>query len=142
MKLATKIIIGLVLGAIVGLILNIFSPDLFTILNTYLFIPLGQIFLNLIKMLVVPIVFFSITLGVTGLGDPKKLGRIGLKTISFFLVTTAIAIIIGLALASIIQPGNVGSFNTEGIEFEAAEAPSTADTLLNIIPANPIKAFT
>lgn len=139
--MATKIIIGLVVGAIVGLILNIVSPDLFTTLNTWLFTPLGQIFLNLIKMLVVPIVFFSITLGVAGLGDPKKLGRIGFKTISFFLVTTAIAITIGLALASIIQPGNVGEFNTEEATFEAEEAPSTAETLLNIIPANPIQAF-
>jgi len=141
MKLATKIIIGLVLGAIVGLILNIVSPDLFTTLNTWLFTPLGKIFLNLINMLVVPIVFFSITLGVAGLGDPKKLGRIGAKTISYFLMTTAIAIIIGLTLASIIQPGNVGNFETEGVTFEAGEAPSTTDTLLNIIPTNPIKAF-
>lgn len=141
MKLATKIIIGLILGAIVGLILNLVSPDLFATMNTFLFTPLGQIFLNLIKMLVVPIVFFSITLGVAGLGDPKKLGRMGLKTISFFLITTAIAIIIGLSLASIIQPGTIGSFNTEGVEFEAKEAPSTVETLLNIIPSNPIGAF-
>ncbi|MGM7723995.1 dicarboxylate/amino acid:cation symporter [Metabacillus sp. Hm71] len=141
MKLATKIIIGLITGAIVGLLLNIFSPDLFGTLNTFLFTPLGKIFLNLINMLVVPIVFFSITLGVAGLGDPKKLGRIGFKTIAFFLVTTAIAIIIGLALAMIIQPGNVGNFDTAGAKFEAEEAPSTAETLLNIVPTNPIKAF-
>ncbi|MBO1510914.1 dicarboxylate/amino acid:cation symporter [Metabacillus bambusae] len=141
MKLATKIIIGLIVGAIVGLILNIVSPDLFKILNTFLFTPLGKIFLNLINMLVVPIVFFSITLGVAGLGDPKKLGRIGFKTITFFLVTTAIAIVIGLLLSSIIQPGNIGTFDTAGAEFEAGEAPSTAETLLNIIPTNPIKAF-
>ncbi|WP_338788522.1 dicarboxylate/amino acid:cation symporter [Metabacillus sp. FJAT-53654] len=141
MKLATKIIIGLILGAIVGLILNLVSPDLFKTLNTFLFTPLGKIFLNLINMLVVPIVFFSITLGVAGLGDPKKLGRIGFKTITFFLVTTAIAIVIGLTLASVIQPGNIGTFDTSGAEFEAGEAPSTAETLLNIIPTNPIKAF-
>lgn len=141
MKLATKIIIGLGLGAIVGLLLNILSPDLFSLLDKYLFTPLGRIFLNAIKMLVVPIVFFSITLGVAGLGDPKKLGRIGVKTISFFLTTTAIAIIIGLSLASFIQPGNVGSFNTEGLEFDVEKAPSTADTLLNIIPTNPVQAF-
>jgi len=141
LKLATKIIIGLILGAITGLILNFTSPDLFETLNTFIFAPLGQIFLNLIKMLVVPIVFFSITLGVAGLGDPKKLGRMGIKTIAFFLVTTAIAIVIGLTLSSVIQPGNAGTFNTEGLEFEANEAPSTVDTLLNIIPANPIQSF-
>ncbi|WP_226530062.1 dicarboxylate/amino acid:cation symporter [Metabacillus niabensis] len=141
MRLATKIIIGLIAGAIVGLILNIVSPDVFKVLDTYLFTPLGQIFLNLINMLVVPIVFFSITLGVAGLGDPKKLGRIGFKTISFFLETTAIAIMIGLFLATIIQPGHVGNFNTEGVTFEAEKAPSTGETLLNIIPSNPIQAF-
>ncbi|MDQ0229664.1 Na+/H+-dicarboxylate symporter [Metabacillus malikii] len=133
--------IGLVTGALVGLFINLLIPSTFPFLDTYLFNPLGQTFLNLIKMLVVPIVFFSITLGVTGLGDPKKLGRIGLKTISFFMVTTAIAITIGLTLASIIKPGNVGEFQTEGVTFETKEAPSTAETLLNIIPANPIQAF-
>ncbi|MCM3597629.1 dicarboxylate/amino acid:cation symporter [Metabacillus idriensis] len=141
MKLATKIIIGLILGAIVGLILNITAPDLFKQLDTFLFTPLGKIFLNLINMLVVPIVFFSITLGVAGLGDPKKLGRIGVKTVSYFLVTTAVAIVIGLILSMTIQPGNVGEFDTKSAEYEAKEAPSVADTFLNMIPTNPIKAF-
>jgi Na+/H+-dicarboxylate symporter len=121
MNLTIKIVLGLVLGAVVGRILNLFAPDLFTPLNTWVFTPLGQLFLNFIKMLVVPIVFFSITLGVAGLGDPKKLGRIGAKTIIFFLATTTIAIFIGLALAAVIQPGNVGSFDTSGAQFETSE---------------------
>ncbi|KZZ82556.1 dicarboxylate/amino acid:cation symporter [Bacillus sp. SJS] len=141
MKLATKIIIGLLAGGIVGIILNITSPDLFKQLDTFLFTPLGKIFLNLINMLVVPIVFFSITLGVAGLGDPKKLGRIGGKTIAYFLSTTAIAIIIGLVLALVIQPGNAGEFNTKNTEYKAEEAPSVSDTLLNIFPKNPIEAM-
>lgn len=142
MKLSTKIIIALIAGGIVGLLLNLYSPDLFETLNTYLFTPLGKIFLNLINMLVVPIVFFSITLGTAGLGDPKKLGRIGLKTISFFLATTCMALIIGIVFSYIFQPGNVGTFDTAGAEFEAQEAPPVSETLLNIIPTNPIKAFT
>ncbi|AZB44335.1 dicarboxylate/amino acid:cation symporter [Bacillus sp. FJAT-42376] len=141
MKLATKIIIGLIAGGIVGIILNITSPELFKQLDLYLFTPLGKIFLNLINMLVVPIVFFSITLGVAGLGDPKKLGRIGGKTIAYFLSTTAIAIVIGLVLALVIQPGNVGEFNTQNAEYKAEKAPSVADTLLNIFPKNPIEAM-
>lgn len=141
MKLATKIIIGLVIGAIVGLVLNLTSPNLFDTLNSFLFTPLGKIFLNLINMLVVPIVFFSITLGVAGLGDPKKLGRIGAKTISYFLCTTAVAITIGLILASIIQPGSIGEYDTSNVEYEAGEAPSVSETLLNIIPTNPIQAL-
>ncbi|MBG9881493.1 dicarboxylate/amino acid:cation symporter [Bacillus paralicheniformis] len=141
MKLATKIIIALLLGAAVGIILNVTSPDVFSKLNTFLFGPLGTIFLNLIKMLVVPIVFFSLTLGVAGLGDPKKLGRIGAKTISFFLVTTAIAIIIGLVLALVIKPGTIGTYDTSAAEYSAQKAPSIAETLLNIIPTNPVQAM-
>ncbi|MFJ5965613.1 dicarboxylate/amino acid:cation symporter [Bacillus sp. NPDC093026] len=141
MKLATKIIIALILGAITGLLLNIFAPNVFKALDPYLFTPLGQIFLNLIKMLVVPIVFFSITLGVAGLGDPKKLGRIGAKSISYFLVTTTFAIIIAMSLALLIKPGSFGSFDTKGAEYKPEEAPSMAETLLNIIPANPVQSL-
>ena len=141
MKLTTKIILGLMIGAIVGIILNIAAPNVFKILDPYLFAPLGKIFLNLINMLVVPIVLFSIILGTAGLGDPKMLGRIGLKTIGYFLVTTCIAIIIGIGLAYIIQPGLAGHFDTASAKFSAEKAPSIADTLLNIIPKNPISAL-
>ncbi|MCC2931384.1 MULTISPECIES: dicarboxylate/amino acid:cation symporter [Bacillus] len=142
MKLATKIIIALVLGAVTGIILNVTSPELFENLNKFVFGPLGTIFLNLIKMLVVPIVFFSLTLGVAGLGDPKKLGRIGVKAISYFLITTAVAITIGLILALVIKPGEFGTYDVSSAKFEAEEAPSIADTLLNMIPANPVQAMT
>ncbi|MGK3720833.1 dicarboxylate/amino acid:cation symporter [Priestia megaterium] len=136
MKLSTKIIIALIAGAVVGVLINAFAP-----LDKYLFTPLGQIFLSLIKMLVVPIVFFSITLGVAGLGDPKKLGRIGAKTVSYFLVTTTIAIIIGLILAYAIKPGTFGSFDTKNASFEAEKAPPVGETFLNMIPVNPIQAM-
>ncbi|KYD25715.1 dicarboxylate/amino acid:cation symporter [Parageobacillus toebii] len=141
MKLSTKIIIALIVGLVVGLVLNLTALDLFQHLNTYLFTPLGKIFLNLINMLVVPIVFFSIVLGTAGLGDPKKLGRIGVKTISYFLITTCIAIIIGIALAYVFEPGHAGDFDTENASFEAKEAPPVSETLLNIIPKNPVQAF-
>jgi Na+/H+-dicarboxylate symporter len=141
MKLSTKIIIALIAGGITGLFINIFAPGIFPQLDQFIFTPLGKIFLNLINMLVVPIVFFSITLGTAGLGDPKKLGRIGIKTISFFLLTTSIAIIIGLSIAAIFQPGNVGEFDITNVEYESKEAPPVSDTLLNIIPTNPVKAF-
>ncbi|WP_102261708.1 dicarboxylate/amino acid:cation symporter [Mesobacillus jeotgali] len=142
MKLTTKILIGLGLGAMTGLILNIFSPELFTVLDKFLFTPLGKIFINLISMLVVPIVLFSIILGTAGLGDPKKLGRIGVKTVGFFLGTTAIAISIGLALAYLIKPGLMGEFDTGSAEFKAEEAPPVGETFLNLIPANPFEALT
>ena len=141
MNLTGKIITSLIVGAVVGIILNLFAPNLFDPINTWIFVPLGKIFLNFIKMLVVPIVLFSIILGVAGLGDPKRLGRIGAKTILFFLVTTTIAIFIGLGLAAVIQPGSSGNFNLEAAQFEAAEAPPVVDTLINIIPTNPIDSM-
>lgn len=141
-SLTVKVIAGLILGAITGLLINILAPDTFNTFNTYLFVPLGQLFLSLISMLVVPLVFFSIILGTSGLGDPAKLGRIGFKTITFFLVTTTIAITIGLGLAAVIQPGTAGEFDLKAAEFDAKEAPSVADTLLNIIPKNPLEALT
>ncbi|KMY44542.1 sodium:dicarboxylate symporter [Bacillus sp. FJAT-27916] len=141
MNLTKKIIIGLVLGAAVGLILNIYSPSLFTQLDMYLFSPLGTIFINLIKLLVVPIVLFSIILGVAGLGDPKKLGSIGLKTVTYFLITTAMAIMLAMMLATVISPGTKGEFDTSKAEFSAEEAPSIAETLLGIIPSNPFQAM-
>lgn len=140
--LTVKVLTGLVVGAIVGLLINLFAPGAFDNLNTYLFVPLGQIFLSLINMIVVPLVFFSIILGTAGLGDPSKLGRIGVKTISFFLVTTTIAILIGLGLAAVIQPGLAGDFDLAGASFESEEAPPIGETLMNIIPTNPFAALT
>ncbi|CAG9621722.1 Proton/glutamate-aspartate symporter [Sutcliffiella rhizosphaerae] len=146
MTLTKKIVVGLIFGILVGLALNIFAPSLFNPLDTYLFQPLGQIFLNLITMLVVPIVFISITLGVVGLGDTKKLGSIGLKTVTFFLVTTCMAIIIGLTLALVFEPGNAGNFENMMVDEltgdqKQEEAPPIMDTLLNIIPTNPVQAM-
>ena len=141
MKLTVKIILGLLLGAFLGLALNIFSPQLFEILNSVVFTPIGSLFINAITMLVVPIVLISITLGTAGLGDPKKLGRIGGKTILYFLSTTAFAITIGIFLAIVIKPGNGGNFDIASAEYTAAEAPSITDTLINIIPKNPIQAM-
>lgn len=93
-------------------------------------------------MLVVPVVFISIVLGAAGLGDPKQLGRIGLKSISFFLVTTAVAISIAVTFALIIKPGAGGNFKTDGLTYEGAKTETSfVDTLLNIVPDNPAKAM-
>ncbi|MFC7061977.1 dicarboxylate/amino acid:cation symporter [Halobacillus seohaensis] len=141
MNLTFKIFIGLILGAVIGLVLNLNSPELFGTLDSYIFNPLGTIFLNLIKMLVVPIVFFSITLGTASLGDPKKLGRIGGKTIGFFLISTTVAITIALSLAYVFEPGN-SNIDTSGASYEQQdEAPGVVDTFTSIIPTNPIQSM-
>ena len=132
MKQTKAILIALFLGLAVGLTLNLAAPSIFDPLNQYVFNPLGQLFIRLIKMLVVPVVFISIVLGVAGLGDPKQLGRIGLKSISFFLVTTAVAISIAVTFALIIKPGAGGNFNTEGLKYEGAKRKHLSSTHCSI----------
>lgn len=141
MSLTKKILIALVLGVIAGIGLTFVPLNIFTALDTYLLNPVGQIFINLIMMLVVPLVFVSITLGTAGLGEPAKLGKIGFQTVAFFLFTTAIALVIGLGLASVMEPGKEGVFDIENAEFEADDTPPIMDTLINIIPENPIDAM-
>lgn len=141
MNLTVKILIGLVVGATAGIIFNIFAPDAFQYVDTYFFDPIGTIFLNLIMMIVVPLVFFSIALGAAGMGDPKKLGRIGGKTVGFFLITTAIALAIGLSIALIVQPGDEGLLGEGDQNYSAEEAPPIMETITNIVPSNPIEAM-
>lgn len=140
MSLSKKILLGMGLGVLVGLLFNFALPNAFDIVNNYIFIPVGKIFLNLIKMLVVPIVLVSLILGTAGVSDPKKLGRIGLKTVSFFLITTALAIVLALGTALIVKPG-IGDYQLDGADYEATEAPPVIETLLNIIPTNLINAM-
>ncbi|KHF39414.1 dicarboxylate/amino acid:cation symporter [Halalkalibacter okhensis] len=141
MGLTKKIIIALILGVAVGLGFNLFAPGAFGPLDSYVLTPLGQIFLKLITMLVVPLVFFSIVLGTAGMSDTKKLGRIGIKTVGFYLLSTVVALCIAFGVALTIQPGQEGLMGTEEANFEATEPPPVMETLLNIIPTNPIDAL-
>jgi len=140
-KLTRRILIALLAGAAAGIALTFAPESFFGPLDKYVLDPVGQIFINLIMMLVVPLVFVSIVLGTAGLGDPKKLGKIGVSAVVFFLTTTAIAISLGLGLGYLIQPGSTGIFDTSNAEYSADEAPPIMDTLINIIPENPIEAL-
>ena len=116
--------------------------------------PIGQVFMRLIKMVVVPLVFASLLVGVAGLGDIRKLGRLGSRTLGLYLGTTAVAVSIGLACAYLIQPGQfidpadrtvlLAQFGSAAGDrmSAAAVAPSMVDTLLAIIPTNPIDSLT
>jgi Na+/H+-dicarboxylate symporter len=143
-KLHTKIFIGLILGIICGLL---FGEKVLIIQ------PIGTIFLRLITMIVVPLVFVSLMLGTASLGDVRKLGRIGIKTSIYFIVTTIIAICVGLILANVIEPGeglnesikadlykNYEASAQDGIK-RMEEKPSLIDILTNIVPTNPVAAF-
>jgi Na+/H+-dicarboxylate symporter len=115
--------------------------------------PVGDLFMRLIKMVIVPLVFASLLVGVAGLGDVRKLGRLGSRTLGLYLMTTAGAVTIGLMLAHIIQPGNfvaekdraalVASFESaaESKMDAAAEAPSFVENVLSIIPSNPMESL-
>jgi len=142
--LHTKIFIGLFLGIIVGLI---FGPKARSIEF------IGTIFIRLITLVVVPLVFFSLALGTASLGDIKKLGRVGLKTFLYFMLTTAIAITIGLAAANLLKPGTGLNEQVKQELFKnyqqaaqtkisaAQEKPSLISVLVNIVPTNPIRAM-
>ena len=135
MQLSTKILIGLAAGILAGILLQ-GSPD---VANVWIK-PFGTLFLNLIKMIIVPLVLASLVVGTCGLGDVKKLGRIGGKTMAYYLLTTAFAVILGLILANIFSVGAGYVLPSDVKAAEASKMPSVVDTLLNIIPTNPIKA--
>ena len=135
MQLTTKIFIGLALGIVLGIILQP-NPD---IASNYIK-PLGTLFLNMIKLVIVPLVFSSLVVGTCGMDDVRKLGRIGGKTISYYLLTTAFAVTIGLILANVTNVGAGYSIPIDA-KVEIAAAPNVIETLLNIIPSNPLKAL-
>ncbi len=136
LSLSIKILLGLILGVIVGLLFQS-NPDAAT---NYIK-PFGTLFLNLIKMIIVPLVFASLVSGVVSLGDVKKLGRIGGKTMAFYMVTTAFAVSIGLIVATLFKVGAGFTLPAGELVNEAKEVPKITDVLLNIVPTNPIKAM-
>ncbi len=136
MNLSIKILISLVLSVVVGLIAGAENLPFIK----WWIAPIGTMFINLIKMVIVPIVFTSLVVGMTSLGDLKKLGRIGAKTVCIYLFTTAIAIMIGFAVAGMGHPG-VGLEMVAGEAVKVKEAPSIMQVLLGMIPTNPVASM-
>ena len=143
--LTTKILIGLLTGAITGVILYFMPDSSFKeqyIINGVLAL-LGSGFIRLMQMLVVPLVFFSIVCGASAIGDSKTLGKIGIKTLLFYLLTTAIAVALAIGIANLLNPG-IG-VNMSDLASSTTTAPgestSIIDTILNIIPTNPFNAL-
>lgn len=144
-NLTTIIFIALILGAAVGLALNLWAPQGYVrdeVIVNGIFYVIGQGFIRLMQMLVVPLVFCSLVCGSMAIGDTRRLGKVGMKTIAFYLLTTAIAITVAILLASLINPGtglDMGKIETT--ETAVGEKLSMADTLLQIIPTNPLGAL-
>lgn len=145
MGLTTVIFIALILGAITGLVFNLWIPKGYvrdTIFVEGIFYVVGQGFIRLMQMLVVPLVFCSLVCGSMAIGDTKKLGTVGIKTIAFYLLTTALAITLALTVAKVINPGmGLDMSAIQAAETAEVEKTSMADTLLNIIPSNPINSL-
>ena len=131
MPLWQQILIGLVLGVVVGLLFK----D-----GAKLLAPLGALFLNAIKMLIVPLVFVSLVAGITCMQDTAKLGRISVKTIAIYLVTTAFAVSIGLLFGALFAPGADMNM-VASTAVEAKQAPSLVEILVGLVPSNPVAAF-
>ena len=135
LSLATQIFIALVLGILVGIALTKHADFAVSYIK-----PFGTIFLNLVKWVVTPLVFFSIMAGVISMRDIRKVGSVGVKTIVYYLCTTAVAIIIGLIFANILK-GVFPVLQTTELEYTASEPVSFMDTLVGIFPSNFIKPF-
>ena len=134
LSLTAKISISLVLGILAGLALQGHANIAVEYIK-----PIGTIYLNLIKMVVVPVVLLSIIQGIVSLQDIKKVGSIGVRTVIFYTITTAIAVSFGLFFANMLQVGAGYTLPAENLSYTAAEAPSFIDTLVNIFPSNAFK---
>lgn len=143
--LYVKIFIALFAGIAFGYVLNFMGGVENEIINGYVlpfFQFIGDLFIKLIKMIVVPLVFFCIIDAALSLGDIKKLRSIGVKTIIWFLATGGISATIGLILANIIKPGRGLQLGTAETAMEVKELPGIYQTLLDLIPSNPFQALT
>ncbi len=144
MTLTTRILIGMALGLACGALLQWLALQESHFLNVYFLHGLiaggGEIFLRLLRMMVVPLVLISLTCGAASLGATGKVGRLGGKTIGLYLLTTAVAVSLALSLALVVDPG-LGVGEVESEVYTAKEAPGIKNTLVNIFPDNPIKAM-
>ncbi len=140
--LLIKISVGFVLGIIFGFAIAPIVSDSPTLSDYVIpFLDLaGKVFLRLLMMLIVPLVFASLVAGAASVGDTRKLGRIGIKTVALYIATTAIAIVIGLLCGNIFRPG-AGMDIPAGLQASAREAKPLVDVVLDIFPANPLAAM-
>lgn len=143
MTFTAKIIVAMAAGIVVGSVFSAFSEPLAPVSALFvggLLDAIGQIFIRLLQMMVVPLVLVSLVCGVTALGDVRALGRVGAKTLGLYLVTTAVAVTLALLVAKLINPGD-GFELTGQANFVAREAPPLSQVLIEMFPANPIRAL-
>jgi Na+/H+-dicarboxylate symporter len=154
MSLTLRIFIGMLAGIVLGMLLklsfgdsgdfviSLFGAEISTrgMLIEGIFHVIGQAFIASLKMMVVPLVFFSLLVGASTLSEPSKLGRLGGKALALYVSTTAIAISLAVFFALTVSPGEGISLETQS-QYQAKEAPGFAQTLINMVPTNPINAM-
>jgi len=133
MSVENLTLVAIVLGVLAG----IYVPDVVLKLKI-----LGDVFLSLLKMIIVPLVFTSVFIAMLGLGDIAKFKDMGLKTIAYYVTTTALAVAVGLVLVSLIQPGKGNEIAHHATEVVKVKELTFEDVVWNIIPTNPVKSFT
>lgn len=149
-SLAWQILIALILGIVVGAVLHN-QPEIKDSIVNNVLTPLGKIFISLIKMIVIPIVFSTLILGIAGVGSTKSLGRLGFKTILYFEIITTIAILVGLFAANIFHPGS-GIDMSQLVQTDISQYKHTTEevqsqshgiiqTILSLIPTNIISSM-
>lgn len=138
-NLLARILIGLILGALVGVILGFFPESVKPFVDGSKFF--GDLFIRLLKMIVVPVILFSLIAGAASIA-PSRLGRVGVKIMVYYLFTSALAVVIGLVFANLLQPG--AGFNIVGdaaVKGKDAVVPTVSTILLNIVPTNPVDSL-
>jgi Na+/H+-dicarboxylate symporter len=144
MTVTTKILIWMGAGLILGSLINAFASDVAVIQDYFvngLFHMVGTMFITGLKMLVVPLVTFSLICGVYGIGDISKLGRVGVKAFGLFLLTTALAITLAITVAVIVGPGEGFELTGDQGDFTAPVAPPLTQVIIDLIPGNPVAAY-
>lgn len=143
-SITTKILIAMLIGLVVGSLINAFALDI-DFVHDYLvqglFHVIGAAFVNALKMLVVPLVTFSLICGVCGIGDVSVLGRVGIKSFALYLLTTGIAVTLALTVALLIAPGQGFEQAQPLSDFSPPPAPPISEVFINIVPGNPVHAF-
>lgn len=135
LKLHWQVLIAMALGALIAIIFGE---------KALIFSPLGTIFMKLLKMVIVPLILFSVTSGVTSIGDSNTLGRMGVKVFGYYMLTSILAILVGLSLTNLLQPGRGINFSVDSNKFDPttlSQPNSLADIIIRMIPSNPIKAM-
>ncbi|MBS2967869.1 dicarboxylate/amino acid:cation symporter [Metabacillus sp. KIGAM252] len=141
MKLSTKILAGLILGIVAGALLHALAPGQVGTIDRYILSPIGQAFIRIIQFIVVPVVFTSLIIGLTSLQGTGKIGSYTIKLLPLYIVTSSVALAVGMITAAILQPGSGVSLSNMGEGPKTQKGQSLVEWLVSIVPTNPFEAL-